>query len=63
MVKDILTRLSNAHGISGSEGSITGIVRKELKKYADEIREDRMGNLVAVKKGNNIKVMLAAHAD
>jgi len=63
MVRDLLTRLSNAHGISGSEGSITGIVRKELKKYVDEIHEDRMGNLVAIRKGNNFKVMLAAHAD
>lgn len=63
MVKDLLTRLSNAHGVSGSEGSVTGIVRKELKKYVDEIREDRMGNLVAIKKGNSFKVMLAAHAD
>jgi len=63
MVKDLLVRLSNAHGVSGSEGSVTGIVRKELKKYVDEILEDRMGNLVAIKKGNNFKVMLAAHAD
>lgn len=63
MVKDLLTRLSNAHGISGSEGSITAIIRKELKHHVDEIREDRMGNLVAIKKGNNFKVMLAAHAD
>ena len=63
MVTDLLTRLSNAHGISGSEGSVTGIVRKELKNYVDEIREDRMGNLIAVKKGNSFKVMLAAHAD
>lgn len=63
MVKDLLVKLSNAHGVSGSEGSVTGIVRKELKKYVDEIREDRMGNLIAIKKGNNFKVMLAAHAD
>lgn len=63
MVKDLLARLSNAHGVSGSEGSVTGIVRRELKKYVDEIREDRMGNLIAIKKGNDFKVMLAAHAD
>lgn len=63
MVRELLTRLSNAHGISGSEGSVTGIVRKELKKHVDEIHEDRMGNLVAVKKGNSFRVMLAAHAD
>ncbi|MCU0633101.1 MAG: M42 family metallopeptidase [Methanolinea sp.] len=63
MVRDLLTRLSNAHGVSGSEGSITGIVRKELKKFVDEIHEDRMGNLIAVRKGNNFKVMLAAHTD
>lgn len=63
MVKDLLVRLSNAHGVSGSEGSVMGIVRRELKKFVDEIREDRMGNLIAIKKGNNFKVMLAAHTD
>lgn len=63
MVKELLRKLSNAHGISGSEGSVQSVIRKELKGYVDEIREDALGNLIAVKKGNTFKVMLAAHMD
>ncbi len=63
MVKDLLIKLSNAHGLSGSEGSVLSIVRKELKNHVDELHEDAMGNLIAVKKGNDFKVMIAAHSD
>lgn len=63
MVKDLLKKLSNAHGLSGSEGNIYEIIRKELKGCVDEIHEDPMGNLVAVRRGNKFKVMLAAHMD
>jgi endoglucanase len=63
MVKELLRRLSNAHGVSGSEGSVYAVIKKELKGYVDEISEDPMGNLIAVKRGNKFKVMLAAHMD
>jgi putative aminopeptidase FrvX len=63
MVKELLRKLSNAHGVSGSEGSVYSVIKKELKGYVDEIREDPLGNLIAVKKGNKFKVMLAAHMD
>ena len=63
MVTDLLGRLSNAHGVSGSEGSIFAMIRKELSGFADEITEDPLGNLIAVKRGNDFSVMLAAHMD
>jgi endoglucanase len=63
MVKELLRKLSNAHGVSGSEGSVFSVIKKELKGCVDEIHEDPMGNLIAVKKGNATKVMLAAHMD
>ncbi len=63
MVKELLRKLSNAHGVSGSEGSVFSIIRKELKGHVDEIREDPLGNLIAVKRGSKFKVMLAAHMD
>jgi len=63
MVKELLKKLSNAHGLSGSEGNILEIVKEELEGRVDEMYEDRMGNLVAVRKGSDFSVMLAAHAD
>jgi putative aminopeptidase FrvX len=63
MVRELLRKLSNAHGVSGSEGSVYSVIKKELRGHVDEIREDPLGNLIAVKKGNKFKVMLAAHMD
>jgi putative aminopeptidase FrvX len=63
MVRELLKKLSNAHGVSGSESSVFTIIKKELKGYVDEIYEDPMGNLIATKRGNPFTVMLAAHMD
>jgi putative aminopeptidase FrvX len=63
MVKELLRKLSNAHGISGSEGSVAAVIREEVAPYVDEIREDTMGNLIAVKKGDDFSILLAAHMD
>jgi endoglucanase len=63
MVRELLKKLSNAHGVSGSESSVFAIIKKELKGYVDEIYEDPMGNLIATKRGNPFTVMLAAHMD
>ncbi|MDD1679763.1 MAG: M42 family metallopeptidase [Methanomicrobiales archaeon] len=63
MVRKLLQKLSNAHGVSGCEGSVSDIVRKELKSSVDEMMSDTLGNLIAVKKGDGFSVMLAAHMD
>lgn len=63
MVKELLGKLSNAHGLSASEGSIRDIIREELDGSVDDLYEDRMGNLVAVKKGDDFKIMIASHMD
>lgn len=62
-IQRLLERLSNAHGISGREGSIQEIVREEIAPLVDEIRVDNLGNLVATKKGERPSVMIAAHID
>ena len=33
MVNELLKKLSNAHGVSGSEGSVFSLIKKELKEY------------------------------
>jgi putative aminopeptidase FrvX len=62
-IKSLLEKFTNAHGISGFEGDVRKLLEKELEPYVDSIREDVMGNLIAVKKGKGPSVMLAAHMD
>jgi len=62
-IKELLERLSNAHGISGYEGDVRDIIKKEIKPYVDEVKTDSFGNLIAIKKGKSPSVMLAAHMD
>ena len=62
---DVLEKLSNANGVTGREGKVRDLMKKFLKPYIDETREDRLGNVIGVKKGNKDAptVMLAAHMD
>ena len=62
---EALEKLSNANGVTGREGEVRDLMKKYLKPYVDEVREDRLGNLIAFKKGNKDAptVMLAAHMD
>lgn len=64
-IQQLLEELSNAHGISGYEGSIRNIMIRELEPYCDEIRTDKMGNLIATRNGKPgaPSVMVAAHMD
>lgn len=60
---ELFKKLVNAFGPSGDENQVAEIIRDEIKDYADEFKIDRLGNLIARKKGNGKKVMLAAHMD
>ena len=60
-----LEKLSNACGVAGREEQVRNLMIKMLKPYADEVKLDRMENVIAIKKGKTTapKVMLAAHMD
>ena len=62
---EALEKLSNANGVTGREAEVRELMKKYLKPYVDETREDKLGNLIAFKKGNKDAptVMLAAHMD
>lgn len=63
-MRKLLTRLANLPGTSGREQSIASVVREELERSADEVKTDRLGNLIATKKGSGeFSLMLAAHID
>ncbi|MDI6738953.1 MAG: M42 family metallopeptidase [Candidatus Edwardsbacteria bacterium] len=62
-MKDLIKRMTETHGPSGSEERIREQIRKEIRGLADSVRVDTLGNLIAVKKGRGAKVMVAAHMD
>ncbi len=62
----LLERLCNTVSVSGDEGAVRAIVKEQIGTYADELRVDVMGNLLAVRHGTKngrMRVMLAAHMD
>ena len=64
---ELLSRLSEAVGLSGYERPVRALIREEFGRCADEVRIDKLGNLVAHKMGEGEeprrRVMLAAHMD
>ncbi len=63
---ELLKRLSNACAVSGDEGEVRKIVLGEVRPYADEVKVDALGNVLAIKHArqeNPLRVMLAAHMD
>lgn len=61
----LLEKLTEACGISGNEAEVRNIIIEEINGFVDEIKTDRLGNLIAIKKGKEgfPKIMLAAHMD
>ncbi|MEM3672836.1 MAG: M42 family metallopeptidase [Candidatus Bathyarchaeia archaeon] len=62
---ETLEKLSNVMGVAGREEEVRVLMKKFLKPYVDEVKEDKLGNVIGIKKGakNAPKVMLAAHMD
>ena len=65
VLAETLEKLSNACGVAGREEEVRSLMRNFLKPYVDEVKEDKLGNIIGIKKGkkNAPKVMLAAHMD
>jgi putative aminopeptidase FrvX len=62
----LLEKLCNAIGVSGDESEVRKIVLEEIEPYADEVRVDAMGSVLATKFGRGAKrarVMVDAHMD
>jgi endoglucanase len=65
VLAETLEKLSNVCGVAGREEEVRGLMKIFLKPYVDEVKEDKLGNIIGIKKGkkNASKVMLAAHMD
>lgn len=67
----LLRRLSEASGVSGYEEAVRQVVRDAFQPYADEMRCDALGNVIALRRGApepgqagpRRAIMLAAHTD
>lgn len=61
-MKELLKKLSEAHGVSGYENNISDIIQKELNRI-DFSRIDVMGNIIVTKHGTKPSIMIATHMD
>ena len=52
----IMDKLSMLHGPSGFEGEVRKFIIEQIKPFVDEVKVDRMGNVIAHKKGKGKKV-------
>ena len=62
----LLEKLTSIIGVSGDEGEVRKVVLEQVKPYADDVRVDAMGNVLATRLGrgkNRLRVMLDAHMD
>ncbi len=53
----------NAFGVSGYEEEVREILKREIRKHISDIKVDKLGNLIAHKKGKPPRIMIAAHMD
>src|SRR5215510_10967387 len=62
----LLEKLCNVIAVSGDEGEVRKIVLDEIKPYADDVKVDALGNVLATRlgrSGKRMRVMLDAHMD
>ena len=65
-MRKLIKQLSDLRGISGFEYRLNNEIKKMLEPYADEVRTDALGNVIAIKrcgKENAPAVMVEAHCD
>ncbi|MBO5287321.1 MAG: M20/M25/M40 family metallo-hydrolase [Clostridia bacterium] len=60
---ELLKKLMGTPGISGREEKIREVIISEARPYCDELTVDKMGNVIARKKGEGKRIMLCAHMD
>lgn len=61
----LLKQLTEASGVSGNEKEVRDLIISEIKDFVDTLKIDRIGNIIAYKKGKDInkRLMVTAHMD
>ncbi len=66
-ITDILLNLSSVSGVTGSEDAAVKETAAFFKQFVDQVKKDRFGNLLALKKSNaaekHMTIALVAHID
>jgi len=64
-LKQLLNDLCDVVGVSGNEQEIIQKIVEQIKPYADEVKVDPVGNVIAVKKGAKPgpSLLIGAHSD
>ncbi len=60
---NLLKRLMYTQGVSGREGDISKVIEKEISPFVSEIWSDKIGNLIAHKKGNGKRILIYTNMD
>ncbi len=64
MEMNTLKKILRTYGPTGREDGISEVLRALVAPYADEVYNDTLGNLIAVKRGTSgKKILLTAHMD
>ncbi len=71
MDQELLKRVCNAPGVPGYEDEAQAVVMETLRQSCDEVRRDRLGNVIGLRKATQppaererpLRVVLAAHVD
>jgi endoglucanase len=58
-----LDKLTGIYGPSGHEEQVAKYIISEIESLVDEIHVDKLGNVIARKKGDGPKLMVAGHMD
>lgn len=66
----LLETLSDVQGVAGYEQLVQDVVARELMTCCDEVNEDRMGNIIGIRRATRpvegeraLRVMICAHCD
>lgn len=62
-MENILKKLVDCPSISGYEENVRDLIKKEIEPYVDEIKIDKIGNLICRKGDGSPKIMICAHMD
>jgi len=66
LTQELLRRLTETPGGPGDEGAIRDLIARVVNPHVDELRIDRLGNMIALKKGSgesDLRVAVVAHMD